>query len=128
MLTPSLSRATANLPPPLPPTTIFISFAFPPSRGIYGPAFKSIATKSGVQLGLRENDYVFGDLKVKEARAPPDRRAAGSGRVFVPRARSVCGPILEAPQRVWLVLFHCVPNYTRFWTDFDEIVPAPPPF
>eukprot|EP00903_Cladosiphon_okamuranus_P015962 g14744.t1 len=33
------------------------------SRGIYGPAFQSIATKSGVELGLRENDYVFGDLK-----------------------------------------------------------------
>ncbi len=37
----------------------------PLRRGIYGPAFKSIATKSGVQLGLRENDYVFGDLKVR---------------------------------------------------------------
>lgn len=35
-----------------------------PSRGIYGPAFQSIATKSGGQMGLRENDYVFGDLKV----------------------------------------------------------------
>lgn len=35
-----------------------------PIRGIYGPAFRSIATKSDVELGLRENDYVFGDLKV----------------------------------------------------------------
>lgn len=34
------------------------------SRGIYGPAFQSVATKSAVELGLRENDYVFGDLKV----------------------------------------------------------------
>ncbi|CAM9991783.1 unnamed protein product [Pylaiella littoralis] len=33
------------------------------STGIYGPAFRSVATKSDVQLGLRENDYVFGDLK-----------------------------------------------------------------
>ncbi|CAM9579254.1 unnamed protein product, partial [Hapterophycus canaliculatus] len=34
------------------------------SKGIYGPAFASVAAKPGVELGLRENDYVFGDLKV----------------------------------------------------------------
>eukprot|EP00904_Undaria_pinnatifida_P009304 jgi/Undpi1/5503/HiC_scaffold_2.g00782.m1 len=33
------------------------------SKGIYGPAFRSVVTDSGIELGLRENDYVFGDLK-----------------------------------------------------------------
>lgn len=33
-------------------------------RGIYGPAFRSVVTKPELELGLRENDYVFGDLKV----------------------------------------------------------------
>lgn len=34
-------------------------------RGVYGPAFRSVATDPGIELGLRENDYVFGDLKVR---------------------------------------------------------------
>ncbi|KAG5177668.1 Biotin/lipoate A/B protein ligase family [Tribonema minus] len=36
------------------------------SKGIFGPALAALAPPSGgsaVQLGLRENDYVFGDLK-----------------------------------------------------------------
>ncbi|CAM9402569.1 unnamed protein product [Discosporangium mesarthrocarpum] len=33
------------------------------SKTIYGPAFKSLAPRPGTELGLRENDYVFGDLK-----------------------------------------------------------------
>ncbi|CAM9162391.1 unnamed protein product [Ectocarpus sp. 12 AP-2014] len=33
------------------------------SKGIYGPAFRSVVTKPELELGLRENDYVFGDLK-----------------------------------------------------------------
>lgn len=34
------------------------------NRGIYEPAFRRLVTKSDAELGLRENDYVFGDLKV----------------------------------------------------------------
>lgn len=51
---------TPTLPPPLSP------LGDSPASGIYGPAFRSIVTKSDVQLGLRENDYVFGDLKVSK--------------------------------------------------------------
>jgi lipoate-protein ligase A len=33
------------------------------STSIYGPALQRIASAGTIQLGLRENDYVFGDMK-----------------------------------------------------------------